>query len=162
MILPISKLPAAVLRAQVESVKFPLDKQMRRLLLDMLETVQVADGIGLAAPQIGKPLDLALIFLVHEDKEPFFVCNPKIIEASSEVVDIEEGCLSLPGVYGMVSRPKKITVEFTGLDGKLQTLTDDSWTARVLQHEIDHLNQTLIVDKIKVYTKGKELLPQFS
>lgn len=161
MILPISKLPAAVLRAQVNSMNFPLDKQMRRLVLDMLETVQSADGIGLAATQVGKSLDLALIFLVSDGKEPFFICNPKIIDSSEEQVEIEEGCLSMPGVYGMVKRPKQVTVEYTGLDGKTYSITDDSWTARVLQHEIDHLHGTLIIDKFSKVTKGEELLEQY-
>lgn len=142
-------------------MNFPLDKQMRRLVLDMLETVQSADGIGLAATQVGKSLDLALIFLVSDGKEPFFICNPKIIDSSEEQVEIEEGCLSMPGVYGMVKRPKQVTVEYTGLDGKTYSITDDSWTARVLQHEIDHLHGTLIIDKFSKVTKGEELLEQY-
>jgi peptide deformylase len=82
MFLPISKLPAQVLRNPVEEVVFPLDKKMKRLLMDMLDTVQSAEGIGLAATQVGKSLNLALIFLAHQGKEPFFICNPKIIKTS--------------------------------------------------------------------------------
>lgn len=162
MFLPISKLPAQVLRNPVEEVVFPLDKKMKRLLMDMLDTVQSAEGIGLAATQVGKSLNLALIFLAHQGKEPFFICNPKIIKTSKEEVAIEEGCLSIPGVYGMVSRPKKITVEYFDLLGEKQTIEDDGWTARVLQHEIDHLNNILICDKFKTITKGGEMLKHFN
>lgn len=162
MILPISKLPAQVLRAKVQDIHFPLEKKLKRLLLDMLETVVAADGIGLAAPQIGQNINMALIYLTHEGKEPFFIFNPKIIEISKETLEIEEGCLSLPKVYGMVRRPKKITVEFQDIQGKKQAITDNEWTSRVLQHEIDHLNGTLILDKFEKITQGKELLKQFN
>lgn len=161
MNLPISKLPAKVLRTKVENISFPLDKPLRRLLLDMVETVQVAEGIGLAAPQVGKSLNLALIFLADDGIEPFFIFNPRIVEVSAETTEIEEGCLSLPGVYGLVSRPKKVTVEYTDVAGNLRTLTDDAWIARVLQHEIDHLNGTLIADKLNTITKGAHLLPKY-
>jgi peptide deformylase len=67
----------------------------------------------------------------------------------------------MPGVFGMVKRPKKITVEFYDLEGKKHELTDDGWIARVIQHEVDHLHNTLIIDKLKNITQGKELLKKY-
>lgn len=161
MILPIAKLPAKVLRQPVENVNFPLNKQVRRLLKDMLQTVKKADGIGLAATQVSKSLNLALIYLAEAGVKPFFLINPKIVKASRATAEIEEGCLSLPGVFGLVSRPKKIAVEAQGLEGERITFSDDGWVARVMQHEIDHLNNILIVDKFEKLTRGEELLDKY-
>jgi peptide deformylase len=162
MILPIAKLPAKVLRTPTEQIPFPLNKTTKRLVLDMLDTVKKADGIGLAAPQVSKSLNMALIYLEEAGVPPFMLFNPKITSSSKEEVEIEEGCLSMPGVFGMVKRPKKITVEAQDLEGKTITLTDDDWIARVMQHEIDHLNGTLIIDKFASITKGKELLSKYT
>ncbi len=162
MILPIVKLPAQVLRRPVEDVKFPLSKEVRRLIKDMLDTVIKADGIGLAAPQIGKNLNLALIFLEHAGVPVIPIINPKIVSSSKETVAIEEGCLSLPGLFGMVKRPKKVVVEYTDVTGKMAKLEDNAWIARVAQHEIDHLLGTLIIDKFSTITQGKELLERYS
>ncbi len=161
MILPITKLPAKILRKETREVPFPLSKDIKRLLNDMLATVKKADGIGLAAPQVSTDLNVALIYLAEMDIPPFPIINPVITEASSETVEIEEGCLSLPGVFGNVVRPKKITVTFQDFEGKPITITDDGWLARVMQHEIDHLHGTLIIDKFKLITRGEELLDQF-
>lgn len=158
MVLPIVKLPAQVLRRPVEDVVFPLNKDMKRLIRDMLETVIKADGIGLAAPQVGRNLNLALIYLEHSGIPVFPIINPKIKKVSSEVVPIEEGCLSLPGLFGNVTRPKNITVEYYDMNGDKKELTDDGWVARVCQHEIDHLLGTLIIDKLDNITQGKELI----
>lgn len=158
MVLPIVKLPAQVLRRPVEDVVFPLNKDVKRLIRDMLETVIKADGIGLAAPQVGRNLNLALVYLEHSGVPVFPIINPTIIKTSSEVVPIEEGCLSLPGLFGNVTRPKSITLEYCDIDGNKKKLSDDGWIARVCQHEIDHLLGTLIIDKLDNITQGKELL----
>lgn len=161
MILPITKLPAEVLRRETEAVMFPLNKAVKRLLKDMLDTVKKADGIGLAAPQVGSNLNAALIYLEQSGVPAFFIFNPTITEYSKETAVIEEGCLSMPGVFGEVARPKKITVTFQDAEGKPHTLTDDGWLARVIQHEYDHLHKTLIIDKMRKVTVGKELLPNY-
>lgn len=162
MVLPIVRLPAQVLRRPVEDVVFPLSKDVKRLIRDMLDTVIKADGIGLAAPQVGKNLNLALVFLEHSGIPVFPIINPKIVKVSSETVPIEEGCLSLPGLFGNVTRPKNITVEYFDMNGEKKTLTDDGWIARVCQHEIDHLLGTLIIDKFDNVTQGKELITVYS
>ncbi len=161
MVLPIVKLPAQVLRRPVEDVVFPLNKDIKRLIRDMLDTVIKADGIGLAAPQVGRNLNLALIFLEHSGIPVFPIINPKIVKTSSETAAIEEGCLSLPGLFGNVTRPKNITVEYFDMNGEKQTISDNGWIARVCQHEIDHLLGTLILDKFDNITQGKELLEQY-
>jgi peptide deformylase len=161
MILPITKLPAKILRKDTVNVPFPLHKDIKRLIRDMLDTVKKADGIGLAAPQVSRDLNLALVFLEEAGVPAFPLINPKIIHRSRELIEIEEGCLSMPGVFGLVTRPKKVTVEAQDLSGKKITLTDAGWIARVMQHEIDHLHSTLIIDHIKKFTRGKELLPKY-
>lgn len=169
MNLPIAKLPAQVLRRPVEEITFPLNKEVKRLMNDMLDTVKHANGVGLAATQISRSLNMALIYLseIENRREseknlpPFIIINPKIIESSGETTVMEEGCLSMPGVYGEVERPKKITVEFYDTAGKKHTLTDDTFLARVLQHEIDHLNNILIIDKLGKVSQGEELLNKY-
>ncbi len=161
MILPIVKLPAEVLRRPVDPVQFPLDKKTRRLVADMLDTVKSADGIGLAAPQVGVSLNLAIIYLVSQDVPAFPIFNAKIIKSSREMLEIEEGCLSMPGVFGTVSRPKEVTVSFQDHEGKTHTIEDNGWISRVCQHEIDHLLGTLIIDKMDKVTHGKHLLKNY-
>lgn len=161
MILPIAKLPARVLRRPVAKLEFPLKKPQLRLIKDMVKTVRAANGVGLAATQVSKSLDLAIIYLVEAGLAGFPIINPVIIESSKEMEEMEEGCLSMPGVFGIVKRPKKITVKAFDLEGKEFTITDDMFLARVLQHEIDHLNNVLIVDKFGKITQGEELLPKY-
>lgn len=161
MILPISKLPAKILRTKTEVVPLPSDKQLLRLIKNMVSTCKAANGVGLAAPQIGQNLQLAIIFLEEMGLPVFPIINPKITKVSKETEEMEEGCLSLPNLFGKVSRPKKITMEAYNLDGEKFVITDDTFLARVLQHEIDHLNQTLIIDKFTEITSGQELLKKY-
>jgi len=162
MQLDIVKLPAKILRSKAHDVTFPLDKNTAKLLTNMLETVARVDGIGLAANQVASPLNLALIYLEHMDVPAFPIINPEMIEVSKEQVEIEEGCLSLPGVFGLVSRPKKIKIKYQNADGSTEIIEDDGWVARVIQHEVDHLNGILIKDKMKKVTKGEEKLSTFT
>jgi peptide deformylase len=132
----------------------------------MLDTVDHANGIGIAAPQVSQNLNMALIYLTEgradaKGIEPFVIINPVITEVSKETTIMEEGCLSMPGVYGEVRRPKKITMEAYDLEGKKFTITDDTFLARVLQHEIDHLHNTLIIDKLGKISQGEELLSKY-
>lgn len=161
MILPISKLPARVLRKPTEDLQMPLKKDTFKLIKNMLDTVKDADGVGLAAPQIGKDLNMALIYLESAGVPAFPIINPKITKFSKETIVMEEGCLSMPGVFGTVRRPKKITLEAYNLDGKKITITDDTFLARVIQHEVDHLQCTLIIDKFEKITQGEELLKKY-
>lgn len=161
MILPITKLPARVLRSPVKDLTFPLKKDDVRLIKNMLDTVITANGVGLACPQVGKNLNMALIYLDDVGVPAFPIINPKIVSTSKITEEMDEGCLSLPGVFGTVQRPKKITMEAYDVNGEKFTITDDTFLARVLQHEIDHLNNILICDKFEILTAGEDLLPNY-
>lgn len=161
MILPITKLPSKILRTPTEDVTFPLKKSQLRLIRDMVDTVRKADGVGLAAPQTSKSLNMALIYLEEMGLPAFPIINPKITKFSKEMDEMEEGCLSMPGVFGVVRRPKKITFEAYNIDGERFVITDDTFLARVIQHEVDHLQCALIADKFEKISKGEELLPKY-
>ncbi len=161
MLLPIAKLPSRVLRKPTRDVNLPLKRDMLRLIRNMVDTVRAADGVGLAAPQIGKDLNMALIYLEDAGVPVFPIINPKIIKYSKEMETMEEGCLSMPGVFGSVRRPKKITLEAYNIDGEKFTITDDTFLARVIQHEVDHLQCILIADKFEKITKGHDLLKKY-
>jgi len=161
MILPISKSPSRILRKPTEDLTFPLKKDMLRLIRNMVDTVKDAEGVGLAAPQIGKDLNMALIYLEEAGLPAFPIINPKITKFSKETVAMEEGCLSMPGVFGLVRRPKKITLEAYDLNGEKISITDDTFLARVIQHEVDHLQCTLIIDKFEKVTQGQQLLKKY-
>lgn len=161
MILPIAKLPSQVLRRPTEPLDFPLKRDYSRLLKNMLDTVKSAEGVGLAAPQVGQSLKLALIYIPDAGIPPLPIINPVITETSKETIELEEGCLSMPGVFGLVKRPKKITMTGYNQSGKQFTITDDTFLARVIQHEIDHLNNILIIDKFIKINQGQDLLANF-
>lgn len=161
MILPISKLPSKILRKPTQDLKFPLQKSDLRLIKNMIMTCKDANGVGLAAPQIGQDLNLAIIYLEEMGLPAFPIINPKITQHSKTTDELEEGCLSMPGVFGKVARSKKITLEAYNIAGEKFTITDDTFLARVIQHEVDHLNQTLILDKFSVVTQGESLLPKY-
>lgn len=123
----------------------------------MVDTVRKADGIGLAAPQVGKSVKLIIINLEKNGVPLMALYNPKVTGKSFKKTEIEEGCLSIPGVFGMVKRPKKATIQAQNAEGKIIKFTDDGWIARVAQHEIDHINGKLIIDIIRKYTQGEEI-----
>lgn len=158
MVLPIKKFPDKVLRAPTQKVVFPLSEEMKELTLDMMDTVKAADGIGLAAPQVGKSVKLVVINLEKSGLELFPLYNPKILKRGFKKIEIEEGCLSLPGIFGMVKRPKKIKVEAQNMKGEKVVFEDDGWVSRVVQHEVDHIDNVLIIDLIKKYTQGEDLV----
>ena len=158
MILPILTYPNDVLRKPTQPVIFPLTKEIKKLTADMMETVRAADGIGLAAPQVGKSVKLIIINLEKNGVPLFALYNPKIISKGFKKIEIEEGCLSIPKVFGMVKRPVKVTIEAQNAKGEKLQITDDGWISRVAQHEIDHINGVLIIDLIKKYTQGEEIV----
>jgi peptide deformylase len=161
MILPILTYPNKVLREPTQPVTFPLTKEIKKLTEDMIDTVRKADGIGLAAPQVGKSVKLVIINLEKNGIPLIALYNPKIVAKSFAKSEIEEGCLSIPNVFGMVKRPKKVTVEAQTAEGKTVQFSDDGWIARVAQHEIDHTNGRLIIDLIKKYTQGAEIVKEW-
>jgi peptide deformylase len=143
----IIKLPDPMLRQVSEPVS-KVTGETRRILDDMLDTMYDAPGIGLAAIQIGMPQRLVVIDLAKEDEErrPLQLVNPEIVWASEELSDYEEGCLSIPEFFEMVSRPKEVKVRFLDRAGEAQEMDCSGILATCVQHEIDHLNGILFID----------------
>ncbi len=123
------------------------DKKLRYLVDDMFETMYDAEGIGLAAPQVGESIRLLVVDVsdIEEDKEPTAFINPEIIDSTGSST-VEEGCLSIPGAREEVTRPERIRVKYNDVDGKQFEEEFSGWMARVLQHEIDHLDGVLFID----------------
>lgn len=147
-LLPITKNPDPLLRKKSVKInpKEITTEKFQELLLDMTKTMKEKDGIGLAAPQIGKNIRLIVI-----NTKDGVICmvNPKITKKSLRKEWDEEGCLSVPGTFGQVKRCKKITCKYLDKKGKEQTIEGEGLLARVLQHEIDHLDGILFIDKAK-------------
>ena len=125
--------------------------EIGKLAEDMLETMYDAPGVGLAAPQVGVLARLFVMDCVKEEGEsprPMVLINPEIIATSEETNTYEEGCLSIPEQYGEVTRPKRVTMRWTGLDGKLHEEEFDGLWATCAQHELDHLNGKLFIDHL--------------
>lgn len=141
---PILTLEEPILRERAKKVT-RFDASLHRLLDDMLETVQAAPGIGLAANQVGAPLQVAVIELEERITE---LVNPQLVRASGEVVDWE-GCLSIPGFVAEVTRAQKVTVKARDRHGKEFRVKGADLFARALQHEIDHLNGKLYIDYLE-------------
>ena len=139
--------PSEILTSKNTDLKFPLTKKDHDLIDQMIFDVKRFHGVGLAAPQIGRNLNLAIIALDIYDIPAFPIINPKIISRSFKKTEMEEGCLSLPGKFAMVKRPHKIKVKFFDRAGKVHKIKLDGMLAKVFQHEIDHLKGILINDK---------------
>lgn len=144
MVLKILLIGDPVLRKKAKRVE-KIDDEIKKLAEDMMETMKSADGVGLAAPQVGR--SIRMIVVSYEGKDMVLI-NPEIIEKEGESIDIE-GCLSVPGVEVPVKRAEKITLKFQNLKGKTQIIKAEGMWARIFQHEIDHLDGILIVDKIE-------------
>ena len=142
-------LPDPLLRTVSKPLK-TVDAATRKLMDDMLETMYDAPGIGLAAVQIGVPQRLVVIDLAREgeEKQPLFLVNPEITWSSPEESEYEEGCLSIPEFFDMVTRPKEIKVRYLDRRGEPQEAQCSGVLATCVQHEIDHLNGVLFIDYI--------------
>lgn len=145
-----------------------VDDDIRRLVADMIESMYAANGIGLAAVQIGVPKRVLVMDLAQQEgkKDPKAYINPKILWASDELAAMEEGCLSVPEIWDEVKRPARIRAEYLDEHGKKHTLEADGLLACCLQHEMDHLDGVLFIDHLsrlkrtmalKKLTKAKKL-----
>lgn len=130
-------------------------EEFQTFLDDMIETMTEENGIGLAGPQVANPKRVIVGVL---DNQPYIFINPVITETSFLKIDSEEGCLSIPGVWGIVKRHKHITVDYYDRDGKAQTRKLKGLEGIVVQHETDHLNGVLFTDKVIRFTTPPELL----
>jgi peptide deformylase len=137
-----------ILKIKTEPV-VEFDDELKATVEAMFETMYEAEGIGLAAPQVGISKAFLIIGMPREDQEPekLFFANPVIEEARGES-HFDEGCLSVPGITADVIRPEWIRLRYQNLDGNVCVIEDGELLARVLQHEIDHLNGILFVDRL--------------
>lgn len=152
-ILDIRVLGDPVLRQATKPVAEFTD-ELQRLIDDMFETMRHARGIGLAAPQVGRTERLAVVDLGND---PFVLINPEIIASSSARAKGEEGCLSIPDIYGDVERPKTVTVRALSRHGAVFERDATDLLARCLQHEIDHLDGKLFLDYLSVLKRTAAL-----
>jgi peptide deformylase len=134
---------------------------LQTLIDDMVETMRVAPGVGLAAPQVNVPLQVIVVEFGDEEDEDappklFTVVNPEIVRASNDMVTGVEGCLSIPGIVGEVERVDQITVQGQNRRGQPLRLKAEGWLARIFQHEIDHLNGVLFTDRASRVWKPEE------
>ncbi len=144
-IIPIRIAPDPILRQKAKRVR-SIDKSIRKLIKDMLETMHSASGVGLAAPQVGIPLRVIVIGI--PEQEAFALINPQIVRRKGERL-INEGCLSIPGYVGEVCRAESITAKGLNPEGREIRIKADELLAQALEHEIDHINGVLYIDRLE-------------
>ena len=138
--------PALRERAQEVDLKELKTEAFKTLLDDMVETMYHANGVGIAAPQIGVN---KRIFIAESSQGPIALINPVFTKKSWKRMNGEEGCLSVPGKFDKLRRHKTVTIEALTADGEKVSFTADNFFARILQHELDHLDGFLYVDRVK-------------
>ncbi len=147
-------IPDPILRKISQPVN-KVDKEIKNLMDDMLETMYGAPGIGLAAVQIGILKRVIVIDLSKENekKNPIFIVNPEIIFKSDDLVSYEEGCLSIPNHFAEIKRPNTCKIKFLNYEGEQKELKADGLLATCIQHEIDHINGVLFIDYLSKLKK---------
>ena len=154
--LKIELLGADVLREKAAEID-GVDADLQRLIEDMFETMYDAQGIGLAGPQIGVSRRVIVVDVKEEGTQPFAMLNPRIVQSSDEMEKGEEGCLSIPGVSGVVNRPAEVVVEGLDRHGKPMRIEAGGLLARCLQHELDHLDGILFLDRLSPLKRSMAL-----
>ncbi len=144
-------LPQAILRRKAHKVS-EFGPDFQTLVDDMVETMRQAPGVGLAAPQVNESIRLIVVEFGDEEKEDvppklYVLANPEITRLSKETLIGTEGCLSIPGIQGDVERSEAVTVKGLNRNGRPMTVKAKGWLARIFQHEIDHLDGILFVDR---------------
>ena len=160
MILPIHVFGDPALRAETEAVTEDSD-ELQALIDDMIETMRGAAGIGLAAPQVGRSERLFVLDLdpleeeVEEElpPQPMVLINPEILWRSEQECDFEEGCLSIPDILEMVTRPERVRIRFRDRNFEEQEIEAGDMLARVIQHEYDHLEGVLFTDYLSAFRR---------
>jgi peptide deformylase len=147
--LDIIQFPEPILRKTAAPVE-RIDEETQRLLDDMLETMRVAPGVGLAAPQIGISRRIFVMDPARDKDppDPHFVINPEILASGDEMRLYEEGCLSIPGIFAEVERPASVLLRYTDREGALHEDWMEGHAATIVQHELDHLNGILFFDHL--------------
>jgi len=146
-------LGSPVLRQQSAAVA-RVDDAVRQLVDDLLETMRAAKGVGLAANQIGEARRIAVVDIGEEDPPPLVLINPVILERSDESETAEEGCLSIPDIFGDVERHAHVVVEALDRDGTKFRAEANGYKARAIQHEIDHLDGILFLDHLSAVKRS--------
>ncbi|HYX82432.1 MAG TPA: peptide deformylase [Gemmatimonadales bacterium] len=146
-------LGSPVLRQQAAPVA-RVDEVVQRLVDDLFETMRAAKGVGLAANQIGIAQRVAVVDVGDEDPPPIALINPVILERSDEHETAEEGCLSIPDIFGDVERPAHVIVEALDRDGKKFRVEAHGYKARAIQHEIDHVDGILFLDHLSAVKRS--------
>ncbi|TSD01294.1 MAG: peptide deformylase [Parcubacteria group bacterium Athens0714_25] len=136
--------PNPILRQKAKKIKDPLSEEIQKLIPQMIKTLKEAKGLGLAAPQIGKSVRLCII---EDGEKTHILINPQIKSASKEISISEEGCLSIPGKWLPIKRNEEVKVRYLNEKGEKCKLKTRGLLARAFQHEIDHLDGILIIDK---------------
>ncbi len=131
-----------------------VDDEVRRLVDDLFETMRAAKGVGLAANQIGVARRVAVVDVGEDDPPPLVLVNPVIVERSDEHETAEEGCLSIPDIFGDVERPARVVVEARDREGHPFRAEAQGYKARAIQHEIDHLDGILFLDHLSAVKRG--------
>lgn len=157
MILPIYNAFHPILKTKTSAVE-NIDNEIVELIENMFETMKFAEGIGLAANQVGKSISILVVGDIYDEDEKLVhpkkaYINPEILASSEEVEEFNEGCLSVPELREDVVRPSEIQLRFIDIDGKEQNIFADGLLARVLQHEIDHLNGILFFERISPFRR---------
>ena len=144
---PILTVPDPVLKQVSKPIESVTD-ETRALMDDMLETMYAAPGIGLAAIQIGVPLNVIVMDLAREGDQPNvkYFANPEILETSEDLSSYEEGCLSIPDVFDSIERPEKVKLTYLDYDGKRVTEWCEGLYSTCIQHEMDHLKGVVFID----------------
>lgn len=150
MIYEIKKYGETVLREIAQEVD-KIDDEILEILDNMVETMHSAKGVGLAAPQVG--ISKRIFVCDQGDGVVRKVINPVITPLTEKLMDYEEGCLSIPGIYKKVQRPEKIKIEYLNEKGESVTEEVEGFLAIIMQHEYDHLNAVLFVDKVSPMAK---------
>jgi peptide deformylase len=145
-----------ILRRKTKRV-LKIDKSILQLVEDMMDTLEQSDGAGLAAPQIGVSLRVAVLWMPEE--EPFAIINPEVVKRIGER-EVEEGCLSLPGYQGKIKRSVSVTVKCLDIEGKPLRIRAKELLAQALEHEIDHLNGVLFIDHLESPDKLYKIEPK--
>lgn len=156
--LEIVKYPSKILRQRSKKVADVKSPAVQSFINDLKETMTLNNGLGLAANQVNK--DWQILAVSHKNGPKVFI-NPVVIWKSIKKNVMEEGCLSFPGVFGLVRRSKKAWAIYRDESGRLRFVKADGLLAQVLQHEIDHIRGVLFIDKMLEYTKGENKVKEW-
>ncbi|HCX38887.1 MAG TPA: peptide deformylase [Candidatus Veblenbacteria bacterium] len=156
--LPLIITPNEILRAVAKPAILPPTEEEIKLAQGLIEAMKHYHGIGLAAPQVNVSTRLIVVATAGE---PTVYFNPEISKNSWRKIEMEEGCLSIPGVFGLVKRPARVLAKYFNLSSQKKEEWLDGMVARIYQHEVDHLNGILFTDKATKLISGQELLAQY-